>query len=408
MKTILPVLISLFILASCQLRNDEERTPPNSILGHNLTTNTTFSSSIDTVIELSHGTKIIVDKGSFEDKNGNKINGKIELITKEVISPMEILKENISTISEKGILETGGMLKIDAYSDGEEIRIRNGKQLKILLPNQDSIYQDMDLYMGVENENGIVEWELSDSTQQIQDTINTIVKSINIRYKFVSDLDTKSTDFKNNSSGIETIDDLVTFSEAEVTQLLNETIRIHWLLFDDGDLGILHIEGNISERKKNEIKEKLNGAPFIKPFKREGDVYDMNGTIEIRFIEIIENTFSDEFYVLAVSKFGWINCDIFIELDVPKINLEVEAEKNMLVKVMFENYDTYISGYWRDSTYHFGLLPEGEPIKILAVTEEDETFMYSITEGVVQNEMIKLAPLEKSNIEELENVIDAM
>ncbi|MFK7936168.1 MAG: hypothetical protein AB8G22_21820 [Saprospiraceae bacterium] len=191
---------------------------------------------------------------------------------------------------------------------------------------------------------------------------------------------------------------------------MNDYIRIYWILFDDGDLEVYQVDGNISDKRKSQIENNLNQIPFIKPFYREGDVTDMNGVIDIAFYENKEYENASTFYQLSIAKLGWINCDIFIEFDAPKIDLYVNADKDAIVKILFQNYDTVITPYRKDGKIYFSNIPVKEPIKIIAIKYDTENkgALYSITESIVQKEISELGPFQFLSLKELKTKIETL
>jgi len=299
-----------------------------------------IKANTDTTLVGKKGVKIKLDGNLFVDSEGNKITEDVEIALKEVTNLKEMIQENISTISEKGILETKGMINIEVFSNGKEIKMDNGKNIEVYFPKDTNEELVAKLYYGIENESGTIEWEEAGESKEVSKKENKYTKDLSIKYKLLKDLDNKNASFKDYKKGYDLLKEVLTFSDQEKKALLNDPIRIHWLLFDDGDLEVLKIEGKISQRKKNEIENKLNRIPYIKPFNREGDVADMKGVIDIWFYENKLYEVGRNNYTLTISKLGWINCDIFIEFEAPKVDMYVNTSENADVNQLLQPTET--------------------------------------------------------------------
>jgi len=364
----------------------------------------------DTLIVSKKGIKLKIDKHSFVDANGQQVTEEVEVKIKEVTNAKEMLFENISTITKNGILETKGMIKIEAYANGEALKMAENKNLEISFPTNGKENDNASLYYGKENDNNIIEWEIDNTLEDHKTIEEKYITDISIKYKLLEDLDNKNAYFKNKSDGHKVLREVLTFSEVEKKRLLNDYIRIFWILFDDGDLEVYRINGNISQQRKEEIENKLNNVAYIKPFIREGDVAEMDGVIDIRFFENKDHQEAKEFYQLTVSKLGWINCDIFIKFNSPKIDMYVDVEKDADVKILFKNYDTIITGYPKDNKTIFSKIPQEEPINIIAIKYDPERngALYSITETIAQKNVSKLAPFQFLTLDELGKKIESL
>jgi hypothetical protein len=158
--TILCVLILFFI--SC----GKDNVPSISL---KLSKNDPFKSSIvksqffeinnkkDTVIIGKQGTKIVIPKNAFIDEKGNPItkNVKVELAEAYLLS--DIILSNLTTTSNGKLLETDGMIFINATQKGKNLKIDKTKPLYIEMPTKKK-KANMKLYDGIRDENGNMNW----------------------------------------------------------------------------------------------------------------------------------------------------------------------------------------------------------------------------------------------------------
>ena len=93
------------------------------------------------------GTTVWIDAGSFVGPDGKPVTGEIEVVLRETYDLADILAAGLSTHSGDQILETGGMVYIDASSNGQALDLKPGSQLMIGLP-ADFQQEGMELFYG--------------------------------------------------------------------------------------------------------------------------------------------------------------------------------------------------------------------------------------------------------------------
>jgi hypothetical protein len=87
----------------------------------NLTTQTfSIDNNIDNLITGESGTILRINKNIFVDKNGKPIKGLIEIKLIEALKPIDMVLGNLTTTTfDNQLLQTGGMLYINATSNNE-------------------------------------------------------------------------------------------------------------------------------------------------------------------------------------------------------------------------------------------------------------------------------------------------
>lgn len=113
----------------------------------------------DNIIQGKNGTTINIPKDALVDENGNAVSyEKVTLTLQEYQNPKDAYLNQLSTISEGKILESGGMFYLKAEIDNKELKVKEGSSLKVDMPSQ-FIKTDMELFTGVKNENNnTIEW----------------------------------------------------------------------------------------------------------------------------------------------------------------------------------------------------------------------------------------------------------
>lgn len=142
-------LILIFLFFSC----NPDQLPK-------ITKNSQFfeiNTSKDTVIVGDKGTKIVIPKNTFINTQGELISGYIKLELSEALKINDMILSNLTTTSNGELLETDGMIFINAMSNGEILRINKKKSLYIEIPTQKKI-KNMQVYKGVIGDSGDINW----------------------------------------------------------------------------------------------------------------------------------------------------------------------------------------------------------------------------------------------------------
>lgn len=113
--------------------------------------------SQDTIIETRDGIVLAIKANSFLNAQGKTPDGPIDLEIKEVMTPYEIMKAGLNTMSGDKLLETGGMFYINARDGEENLKIDPNKPLNVNVPVNNS-KSDMMLFKGERKADGSINW----------------------------------------------------------------------------------------------------------------------------------------------------------------------------------------------------------------------------------------------------------
>lgn len=116
----------------------------------------------DTLLIGKEGTRVHIPGGSLVHLDGSRVEGPIDFKMKEYTRPGDMMLAGLSTRQKDGgILRTGGMIHIAAYSEGKELRVGDTQPIQVDFPVQDEEVKGMRLFTGERNSSGIVNWELA-------------------------------------------------------------------------------------------------------------------------------------------------------------------------------------------------------------------------------------------------------
>jgi hypothetical protein len=114
-------------------------------------------------ITFAKGTRLTFYPNSFKDKNGNIITeGTVCIEMTEMYKPGDMIANRATTLSDEGILQSGGQVYIYASKDGEEVF---ANKYGIAYKQPAASTQPMDLYYGnTNNEDSVVTWTKANTT----------------------------------------------------------------------------------------------------------------------------------------------------------------------------------------------------------------------------------------------------
>jgi len=99
-------------------------------------------------IKLSTGTVINIQQNIFEREDGKPLEGQITLKVREFHSAYDILRSGIPMSindSQKNFLQSAGMIELRANNNGNELKVKEGKQIEIALAGY-NLSNGYDLY----------------------------------------------------------------------------------------------------------------------------------------------------------------------------------------------------------------------------------------------------------------------
>lgn len=115
-----------------------------------------------TVVTSKNGMRIEIPENAFQTLDGKDIlTNEVEIELEEYHRPMDFVLNNLSTVSNGKILESGGMFKINAKSKNQELTLKKGKTIEVEMPSK-NIQNNMSVFTGTRTTQGVVEWQIQE------------------------------------------------------------------------------------------------------------------------------------------------------------------------------------------------------------------------------------------------------
>jgi len=314
-----------------------------------------ISNDRDTTLVGKSGTVIRIYKNTFVDTNGQPVNGAVDIELKEVLTPYDMVIGNLTTLSDGRMLQTGGMIYINATAAGQQVEIAGDKFIGAAVPTTE-MQDSMQLFEGIADSTG-VNWI------NPKELLNDKIKESPAVFQG----DSVATVANGNGNG-------------KIKAIFN---------FIASD--------TVDENRQN---------------KNEGDGIT-NEIDESYFVDEIANPKGNNFYqtdfrtsyIFTVKKLGWANIDrLYDDLRTKEVDLVTQIENHGEFKTVYVTMlinKMYIPGYQKvDETYAFthfdsekARLPIGQSATILATAYKNNVPYFAIKKITItqkQNVSFKL------------------
>lgn len=103
------------------------------------------------------GTIISVNPSDLVTENGQAMGKSIEVELKELTNQEQLLRANTQTMSDGRLLVSGGAYFINMTSDGQQLKLKEGKKLSVVFPKFTS--KPMTLFYGQRDSLGQINWQ---------------------------------------------------------------------------------------------------------------------------------------------------------------------------------------------------------------------------------------------------------
>lgn len=361
-----------------------------------------ITNETDTLLFGEEGTVLFIDSNSFETESGAEVSGAIEVQLKEYYQMDAILAQDLSTISDGDLLETGGMIEVSATAGGEELKLKEGKEVIVHFPKNGSD-QEMDLFSGRKNSQGKVEWEEEETTEgRIEDYIS-------IWYTKFEGLDDNTFYLEDGRSIFDWINENIEMTDWEQEYVMFRDVYLYYTLTKDGDMINHHYKMDYDPKFSKRMMKIAKTVPKCKPYTVNGKPVDMvDGWFDFRvrvippsygtnenYLESIEGKYPDfekqsinsldqaelHYYIFNSAKLGWLNCDRFVDDPAPKVDMSLDLEnpENVMVKLVYKEYKSVVPAQVVDKTHLFKQIPSAKKVTLVLIRNKEDKVEMSIS-----------------------------
>jgi hypothetical protein len=375
------------------------------------------------------GTKLTFDPGIFiYEETGELVKEPIQLEVTEYLSKADCILSGLNTMSNGQLIETAGMLYVDASAAGKPVIVKQGELYQIEFPATQN-KPGMQLFYG-EVINDTINWNSANSTLSNLQVDNRISTFKNRGVYMMLNQPLPRNEFKGGIKALYTYlhDNIEIPTGFEKVELKATSYVNFWL----DEYGALH------KVYTSPVKKTYADAQIVKAFElmplwdtkvTKGEKLKMMLPIKMSFVQDPEripakmlaasngkNTqfvaqYTEEAFVITAGKLGWINCDRFLTSGEVLTDVFVytgDDNSPMAVNLVFDTINSIMPGTRIENGFLFQNLPLGIEYTVFAVKQLEDKFEFAYAQSVVTSDKkmsLTFLPKPKNEISVLINSI---
>ena len=382
------------------------------------------------------GTEVAFAAGTLVLADGRPVTGKVTLKLEEYYHTADIVKARLTTQSDKGLLETAGMINLKVTADGQECKLKSGQKVEIAFAGKPG--KGMKLFDGRITPQGDMEWV----EQSEESGFGTRVIPLLSEREFV---------FMDNF--VRDISKRVYYPKAAMSKRVEGTVYITFFFDSDGKLRRPRIVRGDDNLLAKSVLYTFNNYPEINLEDYDGVPVNRELTMPIRFklkrganldslmpdpetekaiaaTELVRDEnggaiipgcgwmVNNDYEVTRVFKsktnnmlrnsfksvsLGWINCDRFLPEE-PRTDIYVSAMENedLFAYLVFKDINSVMSAYNLAGQPYFGNVPLGHKAGLVVVKVDEEGEMKFAFQDVLITENMNISGLHFENLSKTE------
>ncbi|MBK7038549.1 MAG: TonB family protein [Chitinophagales bacterium] len=399
-----------------------------------------FDCNTSAEIVAQEGTRILIPENAFVYAySGLPASGQIDFRVTEYYKMEDILLSKLSCNTPEALLESGGMLYLEAYSGSLPCQVAPGKKLAIEFVGN-TASDNMSVFDGKVDADGDIIWDLQysnfpdpviyirNNTIYYGDPTNTLYTAcdkmpefdggnidmriwVNSQLKYPQEAMDAKVEGQIYASFIVTDSGTIRNIQIEkrlgygcdekVIEMLNKMpnwkpgfendiavdVKIVMPIvftLDDGDF-LFGVNANDMPKQKSEFRDDLDDDDWFNGAFYNGKTTIVANTTMIEKLGLPTDTFSQISNATTISnalmysiKIGWINCDRFIKIEEPKTNYTVALgnDEDVDLTLVFDNYNSVMRGKRSNGLMQFKNVLINEPITLFGIKNIDGQFYY--------------------------------
>ncbi len=423
----------------------------------------TIQADIDNTFFGREGTGLFFPANCFVDRNGKKVKGKVKISLKECYDIPSILESKLSTTSDGRMLETAGMVDLQAKAGGKEVFIRDGMDYRIMFPRRDIPEDDFQLFYGEWKKDGIINWQLAgdgeseevfygttrdtDSeevavssdgvTQQVYRSVLTrgvscflhICESKLRRGTRISEMDYFNWQLANG----QTLNQWFVANFNPDVQMLEEyciqglRTEITFKVNETGAFESYYISKSATAEYDRKIVDFLRTMPALNlkqlmpeynydhaciltfGSRQENEKQKFVSTFARKFEKDPDKPVADvkaselDYFIFSSSQLGWINCDRFYEDDQPLVDYVVKNEGGSAsVSMVFDDLNSVLRGVNEGSNVVFRQVPFNRKVRLIGIQYPEEAPLMCVVKSNTKMREATLNSFQPFTIGELQ------
>jgi hypothetical protein len=375
-----------------------------------------INSNFDTTLLCREGTVLKIKHSSFLiASNLTEVNGIIKFQVKEFYKISDILSARLTTHSNHNILETAGMLYIQATFNGLLCKLKNNSAIEISFPFTEK--KDSMLLFSGSWTNQKINWELfplnEANQKEIIEEIAAFPGGTLALNKFIN---------KN-----------LVYPDSLAERGISGIVQLDFVIDETGKAKDVNFKNRSLKGFKDAILNTFSKMPGWRPAKRNGvpikSTYSQSITFHSEEQNINDTIFKNDFeerindininkvktadirqYIFSTSKLGWINCDRFYNSSKPKTDFYVDCGNysELDIKLVFHSFKAILDNYVSKTTYKFQNIPDNEAITVVVVKKINNETYISLTKSNTNLKSLSNLAFEKVTMDKLKQKLEQL
>ena len=390
----------------------------------------TVSNDESRVLACAEGTVLLIPARAFvSTTTGLPVSGPVDVRVKEYINTADILLAPLSTRTRDRLLETAGMVHIEAMAGAEPCELAKGTSIEMMFP-QARGQDGMQLFTGVETNDGTIIWETmpTPSATPEQPRFRRRFVSTRIASIYKSEYDEKYR-FPGGPRYLNKFfEKRVASHWRRMDKVPKGQALVNFILDSDGRVCNIDIVNSVHPTVDTLLVKALNRTPRWrgartnnKPIpvalslavslrgrdgmsvsltdqysdeyaqwlalSKTGPFYVSEGSVySYRYDTVSADVLNTSDAAFAATRLGWINCDRFNTAPNGRTDFAVDAGDpgTTEVKLVFRTMRSMLNGYLNDKgQFVFSGVPNGASVTAVAIRREGNQTFLAVQNGAI-------------------------
>ena len=353
----------------------------------------TINTTEPSEVQGEQGTKLVFNPNSFTDKNGKEITAPVDIELKECYKLDEMLRENLTGNPGDKLMESRGMICINASSGGEELKLKDGEMIRVRFPFTVQKKDRYKFFYGDEEADGNMNWTPAPET--------TVPQYFGAKEFTLPEFSYNGLELKNY------LHETLTYPEEAKRNELSAKVEVSFLIDKNGKV----TEVNTRESYKifrNEIARVLNNMPGWIPATYGGKnipaMVHVDIDFNIRRFDQVQVDFTETEASLvntagncymeygsdsknpnrkngnsqSFDKLGWYNCSREVATTGAMADVVIAADSKSDVKLILKNRTAVTGGQNCVGYSRFKNLPVNAEVFVMAVRYDGKQIEYAL------------------------------
>lgn len=379
----------------------------------------------DTTLIAKEGTQLVIPANILYRKN-NIAKGQVKITMREYYKMEDILAAKLTTTSNGKQLVTGGMVHITAQQDEENLTVDPTRTITIKMPvDKDKYDNNMQLFTGQElhasSDNGSgINWLQAGRSMQPLDGSDKKVLDFNIGW-----VEPYAESYRKKNIAKFYVSSRITMPKAAIIAQLKQRFG-----------------GYYDVIKLKRYHRKPGEYMFGSPAKQRWEFYTKQVVIDSVYVNVMAALTSgaiaiqdslrymallkeDSVYLkkylamhktyrFALSGFGWINCDGFLNDPRPKITVTASLgdganARDYVSMLVYKRYQSIMDGFRGGNNFYFQHIPKGEPAFLITLTVNNDKVVSNIQSITASlNKEVDILVFEPTTPEQFKQKLQAL